>query len=73
MAERGTHMGGRSQVADSLLLWLKALPSPVIPCRLFRAFLGTQRTSCQAESLAELHLLFLQVQPAKPPWILGKQ
>lgn len=49
------------QVAESLLQWLRALPGPLIPCRLFRAFLQTQNASCQAERLSELHLLFQQV------------
>ena len=48
------------QVAESLLRWLRSLPYPIVPCKLFRSFLRIRHCHSQSESLSQLHYLFQQ-------------
>ena len=49
------------QVSDCLVNWLLSLPAPVIPCKLFHAFLHVQRTCSHSQWVAQVHLLLDKV------------
>lgn len=55
------------QVSDCLLNWLKSLPSPVIPCKLFHAFLHVHHTCSHSQWVYQLQVLFEKVKPHSDP------